>query len=397
MRTVRDSDDPETAIPRDISRRGLLGGMAFAPLLTVTEHAAAFRGLQGPGLVIREKDPENLEYPFETLDSYITPNEQFFVRSHFKVPAMDATTWKLAVEGSVSSPLSLSLDDLKAMPSQTVPVTLECAGNSRVFLSPAVTGAQWELGAVSNAEWTGVPLAAVLERAGVKSEAVEVILEGADAGAIKADPKPPDAFHFARSVPISKVKEQNILLAYAMNGAPLPASHGFPLRAIVPGWYGVASVKWLTKIIAADKPFSGHFQTVDYAYWERREGLPSRIMITELLVKSEISKPQMHEVVRAGKEYRVSGAAWTSGGEIANVQVSVDGGSTWADAKLIGKSTPHTWRLWEFGWKAPSTSGKVTLMSKATDSMGRVQPMTRDADRVNYMINHVLPIEVIVR
>ncbi|HLK16476.1 MAG TPA: sulfite oxidase [Fimbriimonadaceae bacterium] len=378
----------------DITRREALGGLAALPLM-----GGMPARLQGPahGQVVRERDPENLEYPFETLKSYITPNEEFYVRSHFKVPTLEVGSWRLEVGGAVATPLNLTFDDLVKLPAKTVTATLECAGNSRVFLAPTVSGAQWELGAVSNAEWTGVPLSAVLEKAGVSAGTVEVILVGADTGLIKTDPKPPNAIHFARSIPIAKAMAPEVLLAYKMNGETLPLSHGFPVRALVPGWYGVASVKWLTRIVAAKTPFSGHFQTVDYAYWEERDGIPNRVMITEMLVKAEISRPTVHELLKPSTKYLVTGAAWTSTGDIAKVEVSADGGASWADARLTGESKPFTWRLWEFEWTTPATSGKHTLMSRATDSSGRTQPMTRDANRANYLINHVLPIDVIVR
>jgi DMSO/TMAO reductase YedYZ molybdopterin-dependent catalytic subunit len=186
----------DSIVPTDLSRREALGGLAALPFMGVLP--AALGQQTGHGLVMREREPENLEYPFETLKSYITPNEEFYVRSHFKVPSMDVGTWKLGVEGAVSTPLSLSYEDLLKLPSKTVAATLECAGNSRVFLAPTARGALWELGAVSNAEWVGVPLSALLEKAGVKSDAVDVVLVGADTGLIKDEPKPPTAINFAR-------------------------------------------------------------------------------------------------------------------------------------------------------------------------------------------------------
>jgi DMSO/TMAO reductase YedYZ molybdopterin-dependent catalytic subunit len=280
------------------------------------------------------------------------------------------------------------------MPARTLPVTLECAGNSRVFLTPTAAGAQWELGAVSNAEWTGVPLSAILDRAGIKPGAVDIVLEGADSGLLKTEPKPPDAVHFARSLPLAKAQQSDVILAYKMNGENLPVSHGFPLRAVVPGWYGVASVKWLSRIVVTDQPFHGHYQTIDYAYWDRRNGLPTRIPVTEMQVKAAISQPSMHEVIPAGRGYRIHGAAWTSGGQIMQVEVSTDGGQTWSAAKLLGKSVPNAWRMWEYNWRVPTQAGRTTVMARATDSQGRTQPMKRDPDRQNYMISHVLPIDV---
>jgi DMSO/TMAO reductase YedYZ molybdopterin-dependent catalytic subunit len=282
------------------------------------------------------------------------------------------------------------------MEARTQAATLECAGNGRVFLSPSPRGVQWELGAVSNAQWTGVPLAAILERAGVKPEAVEVVLEGADTGEIKDPPKPAGAIHFARSLPLSRARRPETLLAFKMNGEDLPVAHGFPVRAVVPGWYGVASVKWLTRILVTDAPFQGHFQTVDYAIWERRNGLPNRVPITEIQVKSSIARPITHEVIRAGTPYRIVGAAWSGDSPVRTVEVSTDGGKSWDKANLRDRSVPFAWRLWDFNWKSPQP-GRTTLMARATDAQGRTQPTQRDADRDHYMISHIIPIEVDVR
>jgi len=350
-----------------------------------------------PGMIVREKMPENLEFPFSSLHSFLTPAERFYVRSHFAVPTIDTKTWRLRVEGAVRTPLELNYDDLLKMPSRTETATLECAGNGRVFLVPAAKGAQWELGAVSNAEWTGIALQAVLARAGVKSGAVEVILEGADSGEIKDPPKPTGPIHFARSIPLALANRPEVLLAYRMNGEELPPSHGFPVRAVVPGWYGVASVKWLTRIIVTDRPFNGHFQSVDYALWERLNGIPTRVPVTEMQVKAQIARPDMREVLAAGSTYRIFGAAWAGDAEIKQVEVSADGGTTWMPTQLLGKDVRHAWRFWERIWKVPSERGPYTLMARATDGRGNVQPTQRQPDRENYLINHVLPIAVEVR
>jgi DMSO/TMAO reductase YedYZ molybdopterin-dependent catalytic subunit len=399
LRIHKDSSPPiaknhSEEIMRSITRRELIGGAAALPLILTTARA---QDKQIPGLIIREKEPENLEFPFSSLNSFITPNDRFYIRSHFKVPALDARSWRLKVEGHVEREIDLTYDDLRAMPTRSLPATLECAGNSRVFLTPTVRGAQWELGGVSTAEWTGVPLGAVLAKAGLKPGAVDIVLEGADSGSIKDEPKPPDAIHFARSLPVSKATDRDTILAFRMNGSDLPVSHGFPLRTVVPGWYGVASIKWLARIIVMDRPFQGHFQTVDYAYWERRNGIPTRIPITEMLVKSAISRPNMHEAIPTGTAYRVHGAAWTADGDIQRVELSTDSGATWSASKLLGRPVAHSWRMWEYDWKVPSSPGRYTLMSRATDTGGRTQPDKRDPDRANYLINHTLPIDVEVR
>ncbi|HEY1581986.1 MAG TPA: sulfite oxidase [Chthoniobacterales bacterium] len=347
-------------------------------------------------MIIREKEPANLEMPFDKLDGFITPNEQFYIRSHFAVPEVEAANWKLQIEGAVENARSWSFDELKALPATKIPATLECAGNSRVFLVPKVKGTQWELGAIGNAEWTGVSLGELLRAAKLKEGALEVILEGADAGAISEAPKPAGKIHYARSVPLGKARH-DILLAYAMNGQPLPPAHGFPLRAIVPGWYGMAAVKWLQRVIVTDRPYLGYYQTVDYAFWQRDAAGVRLVPITEMQVKSAIARPGMNEVIAAGKCYEVAGAAWTAEAEIVKVELSVDGGKSWETVSLGKETARNCWQLWEYSWTVPQESGRRILMVRATDSRGRSQPMERDPDRGSYEINHCLPIEVEIR
>ena len=350
------------------------------------------------GLIVRDRNPENLEFPFSTLNSFITSNEQFFVRSHFDVPKLETDGWRLIIEGRVEKPCEIGYDELLSMPSRTVTMTLECAGNSRIFLSPKVGGLQWELGAVSNAEWTGVPLAAVLKRAGIRAGAIEVVLEGADHGVITKEPVSPGKIHYARSLPLAKALMPEVVLAYSMNGQPLSPSHGFPLRAIVPGWYGMASVKWLSRIVVADTSFRGYFQTSDYTFWEQRDELPVQLLpVSEVEVKAEIARPALREIIPTDSIYRVYGAAWTGESEVSSVELSTDGGARWEPAQLLGESVPYAWRLWEYYWRTPAEPGMHVLMARATDARGDVQPMQRDTHRGSYIISHVQPIEVEVR
>ena len=352
---------------------------------------------QHPGLIIREKEPENLEFPFSTLDSFITPNEKFFIRSHFAIPKLETDSWRLKIEGAVDQALEINYDELLSMPSRTIVAMLECAGNSRVFLVPQANGTQWELGAVGNAEWTGVPLKAVLERAGLHPDAVEVVLEGADTGESKEEPKTSGIIHFARSLPLGKALDPEVLLVYRMNGVQLPQFHGFPVRAIVPGWYSMASVKWLTRIVVTTRPFNGYFQSSEYSYWTRSNELPTLMPVTEIEIKAAIARPAMHEVVPANADYRMHGAAWTGESEVTKVEVSIDGGQTWDLARLLDAPIQHAWRLWEYDWRTPPQPGRYTVMARATDARGHMQPMQHNPDRRNYMIDHVLPINVEVR
>src|SRR5882757_11254214 len=211
------------------------------------------------GLIIRQKEPMNLETPFDQVDSFLTPTELFYIRSHFSAPKLELASYQLRIDGAVRNPLSLSYRQLRDMPSETRVATLECAGNSRVFLVPQVAGAQWELGAVGNAEWTGVPLVALLERAGLEDDACEIVFEGADRGTPVEPPVPPGPISYARSVPRKKAMQREVLIAYQMNGRDLPIDHGYPVRCVVPGHYGMASVKWLTHIHAVRVLFHGHW------------------------------------------------------------------------------------------------------------------------------------------
>ena len=347
------------------------------------------------GKIVRGEDPLNLEMPFETLRDFITPTGSFYVRTHFPIPKIDKKDWRLRIEGEVETPLEFRYEHLLKMKALTIPVTLECAGNNRDFLEPKVKGVQWGLGAVGTANWTGVPLSSLLELAGVKSKAREVILQGADGGTLEDAKAPTGKLKFARSIPLAKAKD--VLLAYKMNDADLPPENGFPLRAIVPAWYAMASIKWLQRITVTNRRFTGYYQTMDYAYWARRGDTAELVPITEMQVKAEIARPVAGGIVPANSNVRVHGAAWTSDGEITKVELTTDGGSTWNEAKLIGEAKPHAWRLWEFDWETPAKPGKQTLVARATDSNGRTQPIERDSDRGTYMINHLLPIEVEVR
>jgi DMSO/TMAO reductase YedYZ molybdopterin-dependent catalytic subunit len=350
-----------------------------------------------PGMEVRSHEPLNLEFPFRTLSKWVIPNDQFYVRNHFAKPKLDVATWRLRIEGAIEKPLELSLEELKKMASVTKPLTLECAGNGRAFLTPKARGVAWQLGAVGNAEWTGVTLAEILQRAGAKPSAVEVVLEGGDIGSINVDPKSPGPIAYARSIPIAKAQKPEVLLAYSMNGQPLPPDHGAPLRAVIGGWYGMASVKWLTRIIVVERPFGGFWQTFDYSTFSRENGNPVMTPITEIQVKSSIARPSFGETVPRNSTQRIFGAAWAGESSIEKVEISTDGGTSWSAATLIDKEAPMAWRFWEFQWKTPANAGRVALMSRATDRQGRTQPMQRDIDRRTYVINHVIPVNVEVQ
>jgi DMSO/TMAO reductase YedYZ molybdopterin-dependent catalytic subunit len=348
------------------------------------------------GLIIRQKEPVNLETPLDQVDSYLTPTELFYIRSHFPAPRLDAASYRLRIDGAVRNPLSLSYQQLRDLPSVTRAATLECAGNSRVFLVPQVPGAQWELGAVGNAEWTGVPLAALLERAGLEEDACEIVLEGADRGVPAEPPVPPGQTSYARSLPRDKALQPEVLIAYRMNGRNLPLDHGYPVRAIVPGHFGMASVKWLTQIQAVREPFQGYWQTSDYGYWDYLDGKPVRRPLGEMKVKSEISRPRVYETLAPNRVYTVCGAAWAGETDVTGVAVSTDGGQTWAEAEFLDPVQRYAWRRWKYDWLTPTKPGRYTLLARATAADGSLQPDKHDPNHGTYVIDHPLPIEVFV-
>lgn len=348
------------------------------------------------GLIIRQKEPSNMETPLDQVDSYLTPTELFYIRSHFPAPGLQLASYQLRIDGAVGNPLSLTYQQLRDMPSETRVATLECAGNSRVFLVPQVAGAQWELGAVGNAEWTGVPLGALLERAGLAEDACEIVLEGADRGTPKEEPVPPHPISYARSLPRDKAIRREVLIAYQMNGRDLPLHHGYPVRAIVPGHYGMASVKWLTHIQAVPEPFRGYWQTSDYGYWDDLDGKPVRRALGAMKLKSEITRPRPYETLAPDQLYTVFGAAWAGETEVMEITVSTDSGKTWAEAEFLDPVQRYAWRRWQFDWLTPKNPGAHTLLARAKDANGNVQPDKHDQHYGSYVINHPLPIEVFV-
>ncbi|HWD97738.1 MAG TPA: sulfite oxidase [Bryobacteraceae bacterium] len=346
------------------------------------------------GLIAREHHPDNLEAPHRIFDRFLTPPELFYVRNHFEMPRVDPHHWKLTIEGEVHQALELDAASLRGMPNATLTATLECAGNNRMLLPEPVKGVQWELGAVGTAEWSGVPLADLLDRARINQGAVEVIFEGTDRGRIDSEPKTPGEIPFARSVPLAKAREA--LLAWAMNGQELPERHGFPLRVIVPGWYGMASVKWLRRIVVTSRPFQGYFQTFEYSRWNAIAGIPSLAPLGAGEVKAEMAFPAAGENVPRDARYRAHGAAWAGESAIESVEISSDAGETWRPAKLLDAPRRYCWTRWEYEWQTPATAGDATLMARARDAGGRVQPWTRDKLERSYSVHHVLPVDVTV-
>jgi DMSO/TMAO reductase YedYZ molybdopterin-dependent catalytic subunit len=333
--------------------------------------------------------PENSETPLHGVRSWVTPNRLFFVRNHFDVPAIDLSSWRLRVEGRVERPADWSWDDLAALPERTVFATVECAGNGRSFLQPAAPGVQWGAGAVGHAEWTGVPLRLLLERAGIRPGAVEVHFEGADRG---SEPDHPEPMPFARSLPLAKALHPDTLLATRMNGEPLEPSHGSPVRLFVPGWYGVASVKWLRRIEVLDRPFQGYFQSVKYTVQRPSAHGLGTAAVGPMAVKSEIIRPHSGATLGLGTS-RVFGVAWAGEEAVARVEVSADGGRTWDQAELMGPQAAYSWTLWEYLWEV-AEPGDHVLLARATAAGGAVQPAEHDPLCGGYVIHHSRPTPV---
>jgi DMSO/TMAO reductase YedYZ molybdopterin-dependent catalytic subunit len=305
-----------------------------------------------------------------------------------------SSAWKLRIGGAVAKPLELNLDDLKRLPPVTLPAVMECAGNGRVFYEPAKEGLQWQSGAVGNATWTGIRLADVLAMAGVSDAAIEVVLVGADRGVVDGGKKTasPGPIAFARSLPLAKANEASTLLAYAMNDAPLTLEHGYPLRAVVGGWFGMAWVKWITEIRVVERPFLGYWQARDYFRWDRSLGEPMLVPLAEMEVKAQIARPVEGATVRVGAPTRIFGAAWSAGAAITTVEISAGDGK-WQAATLLPPETAYGWRLWEHRWTPPK-AGRYRLLCRAVDAAGNIQPEGQQSDRESYAANWTVPVEV---
>lgn len=331
---------------------------------------------QSVGLVIRNERPLDAEAPLDALEPPVTRLEHFFVRSHFGPPAEIPDRWTLTVDGDVATPVTLGLDEIRRLPSVSRPVTLECAGNGRgLFELPNTSGIQWERGAVSTAVWTGVPLATVLERAGVSHTAQHFWMEALDRAPLPAVPK------FLRSIP-RDLALSDALVAFQINGRPIPILYGGPLRLILPGWFGMASTKWLTHVHARPTVSDNHFMARGYRYGD---GSP----VESMQVKSLITAPLAEARVPVGR-VRVRGKAWSGAksGGIRGVGVSADGGVTWMPARLTGREEAHAWRSWEYELVV-AAAGPHAVLARATDRSGAVQPMAAPPNPAGYGNNSV--------
>lgn len=343
------------------------------------------------GIVVRRENPLNGESPLPVLAACAAmPSAHFYRRNHFPIPRLDARSFRLSVKGLVERPLTLKMSDLRALPARDLVATLECAGNGRTLFRPAIEGEHWDLGAVSTARWGGISLREVLDRAGVQPNGREVVFRGADGGPLEELPAP---IRFERSLPIEVATDADVLLVHTMNGAPLTAAHGFPLRLVVPGWYAVASVKWLTEIELIDHAFEAFYQTDRYWYEWQRDGRAVREPVTHMLVRSLITEPADGVEVPRG-ELVVRGVAWSGASPVVRVEVGV-AGRPWQDAELVGPKDRYGSRRWET--RVTVGTGPVTLRARATDEAGNSQPEQAEWNRLGYGNNsiHQVPIRVL--
>jgi sulfane dehydrogenase subunit SoxC len=335
----------------------------------------------------------NHALPLEALREPLTPAGLHYLLIHYDIPAVDAASWRLQIDGAVEHPLTLSLDDLRARDAVTRPVTLECAGNGRALLAPRPISQPWLAEAIGTAEWTGVALGPLLREAGLHDDAIEILFTGMDRG-IEGGVEQA----YQRSLPRAEALGDDALLAHAMGGAPLPPQHGFPLRLVIAGWYGMAHVKWLTTITALTEPFDGYQQTVGYRMYDA-DGVAGE-PVTRIMPRSLTVPPGIPDFFTRARTLdagpcTLRGRAWSGWAPITRVEVSVDGGATWGEAALDAPLGKRAWGGWSFAWDAGP--GEHVISSRATDGDGNVQPLDAPWNLKGYANNAVERIPVTVR
>ncbi len=335
--------------------------------------------------------PRNAETPRPYLRSWITANKVFFDRNQGEIPEtkVDLSTWKLTITGEVKAPFTTDFDHLLSMPKAIVANTLECSGNSRSLLSKKASGNPWTIGGVGNAVWGGVWLKDLLEKAGVSSAAHHVAFEGFDKPLGKAQ------INFIRSIPLDKAMSTT-LLAYEMNGEPLPLKHGFPLRALALGWTGANCVKWLKKITLLKEPYEGFFMDQVYRVHQPDQDPKTGEHVTGIKIKSIITQPEPEAILPVGN-VTILGAAYAGEADIEKVEVSTDGGKSWQPAVFIGPHEPFAWRQWQYIWQIDKP-GSYRILSRAIDRNGQRQPMLASWNKLGYNNNgveeHGVPIQI---
>jgi DMSO/TMAO reductase YedYZ molybdopterin-dependent catalytic subunit len=333
----------------------------------------------------------NRGMPLEAMRYDLTPTGLHYLLIHFDIPVASEQAWRVELGGAVERPLTIDLDEIRALPARTEPVTMECAGNGRARLQPRPLSQPWLYEAIGTAAWTGTPLWPLLERARLRDDAMEVVFTGADRG-VQGDLEQ----DYQRSLTIDEVRRPEVMLVYEMNGRPLEPQHGYPLRLMVPGWYGMTSVKWLTRIEAVTAPFEGYQQVGSYRYKGDADqpGDPvTRMRPRALMVPPGIPDfYSRHRIVEAGP-VQLFGRAWSGGGSIDRVEVGVDG--AWSEACLGPQVGPFAWRSWSFDWDAEA--GEHRLSCRATDSNGESQPVEQPWNQQGMGNNHVQEVTATVR
>ncbi|WP_371318172.1 sulfite oxidase [Paenibacillus elgii] len=336
-----------------------------------------------PYPITRGLVPEIQEHPIHFVSAAITPEACFYLRNHFPYPRITGQSFVLSVGGEVPKPRTFQYEELLRMPPKELTVPLECAGNNRGLFRPRVFGEQWGAGAISQGVWRGVALRDLLRLTGVQASAKEVVFEGHDSG---RRPDLEGEFVFARSLPLGKAMHPDTLIAYALNGEPIPYKHGYPFRLIVPQWYAMASVKWLRSITVIRTHFNGPFQDIDYMYYPEKDSDTGKTPVTTIQVNSIIQQPLNRSVLDKGM-HPIYGLAWTGTGWIKHVEISTDGGENWRPAVVQPASqNAYSWTFWNYTWLADQ-KGEYTIMSRATDSFGFLQPAAAKWNRKGYGYN----------
>jgi sulfite oxidase len=382
-----------------LTRRELLKGAAASLLLGPAGCSIFGDGGGGKDLLARQEHPFNAEPRLDRLvDSWITPFSHFYVRSHGAVPDIDGAAYTLVIEGLVDKTVRLSLEELRKLPKVTVPATMQCAGNRRVELGRVkpVPGVAWDAGAIGTAEWRGVRLSELLQQAGLKPSAKHVWFDGLDTVTMKDRQT-----LFGGGVPIEKALRPETIVALEMNGEPLSREHGYPARTVVPGYIGARSVKWLGRIVVADRPSDNNFVARDYKLFPPEAAAetvkPAEFEpIYENVLSSAICRPLAGQTLKAGR-IQVSGYAVPPGAPgvaVAGVEVSADGGATWVSARLDPKEAPFAWKLWTA--EVDAASGARTLVARAKDTKGGMQPERAPWNFKGYLCNgwHRVPVTV---
>jgi len=349
----------------------------------------------GPDITLEELQlaARNHSMPLEALQYPITPVGMHYLLTHFDIPRIDPAEWRLTIGGRVRHPFTLTLEDVKGRPAVTRAVTLECAGNGRAKLSPRPISQPWLFEAVGNAEWTGTPLRPILEEAGPLDDAVDVVFTGLDRGVQGGIEQ-----QYERSLRLTEASREDLFLAYAVNGQPLPPQHGFPLRLVVPGWYGMTHVKWLRSITVVNRPFRGYQQEPAYHVTSSEDELGEPV--TRILPRSLMLPPGIPDFLPRSRRlglgtWVLEGRAWSGQGRVVRVEVSTDGGRSWMDAELGEDGGDFAWRSWRSPWVV-AQEGEYELCCRATDATGSVQPLTTRWNAQGMCNNQVQRITVVV-